>query len=86
MTTPGIDAARLHLIASGYRCLSGGKFGLPSYSHVEAWAKGSLVVYMLSDAKIDGWDLLAPIDRTNTVNGTWAALDALESSGVLGTR
>ena len=75
MKMPMIEAARHALIDRGFRCLSGGKFGLPSYSDVEAWANGTTVVYLLFDRDRDGWDLLRQVDTTNDVVATWAALD-----------
>lgn len=72
-----IDAARRTLIDKGFHCLSGGDFGLPSYSDVEAWARGKLMVYLVFDRQDGSWDLLASIDRTNTDDGVWVALGRL---------
>ncbi len=66
------------LMDHNFRCLSEGKFGLPSYDYIEAWCgPGGPVVYLVLDQEHGGWDLLAPIDRTNTIVGTWEALLAL---------
>lgn len=72
-----IENARRELIKRKFRCLSAGPFGLPSYSDVEAWANGVLVVYLLYDKKTGGWDILSQIDRTNQIVETYKALDAL---------
>lgn len=72
-----IDTARGELIKRGYRCLSGGKFGLPSYTDIEAWAKGGTVLYLLYDRGTGGWDILRQIDSTNEIAATWAAVDAI---------
>jgi len=72
-----IDDVRKQLIERGFLCLSGGKFGLPSYTDAEAWACGKLMVYLLFDRKTGGWDILTQIDRTNTIDGAWAAVDEL---------
>ena len=72
-----IEAARRELIKRGFRCLSGGPLGLPSYTHIEAWAKDKVLVYFLYDVEEDGWDLLRSIDDTNSVADTWEALDAI---------
>lgn len=72
-----IGAVRRSLMDRGFLCLSGGKFGLPSYTHVEAWANSGVVVYLLYDNTTGGWDILHQLDATNTIDATWAALDAL---------
>lgn len=72
-----IEAARRGLIERGLRCLSGGAFGLPSYTDIEAWAKGRIVLYLLYDTSTGGWDLLTQLDTTNNIAATWAAVEKL---------
>jgi hypothetical protein len=81
--TPRIESARHELLDRGYRCLSSGSFGLPSYSDIEAWANGSIVVYLIFDRKADGWDILLPVDHTNDIEATWRALDAEANRRIL---
>lgn len=72
-----IEGVRKKLAEMGFRCLSGGKFGLPSYSRIEAWAYGATVVYLIYRQDDGGWDILAPVAEGNDAEETWAAVDAL---------
>lgn len=76
-----IEGVRRELIKRGFHCLAGGKFGLPSYSNIEAWAKGSRVFYLLYDRDTGGWDILASLDHTNTIEATWEAVDRFAKGG-----
>lgn len=75
-----IDRVRRILIDKDFHCLSGGDFGLPSYTDVEAWSGGPcFLIYLLFDRNTGGWDILAPIDATNSTENTWASLDKLKN-------
>jgi hypothetical protein len=76
-----IENARQGLIGRGYRCLSSGRFGLPSYSDVEAWGKAGVVLYFLFDRETGGWDILSTLDPTNNIAATWAAVDLIDFKG-----
>lgn len=73
-----IREVRRELHKRGFTCLSTGGFGLPSYTHIEAWANGPTVVYLVFDLDTGGWDILSSIDHTNEIAATWAALDRLK--------
>ena len=68
---------RRQLLARAFRPLANGKFGLPSYSHVEAWARGRVILYLVTSREDGGWDLLTSIDPSNVIDATWAAVDDL---------
>ena len=72
-----IDRVRGDLIGRGWRCLRSGKFGLPSYTHVEAWSKSGAVVYLLYHTDDGSWDMLYTLDQTNDTQAAWDALDKL---------
>ena len=73
-----IEEARGKLIEKGYRCLSGGKFGLPSYTDIEAWGAPGVVLYFIFDRETGGWDILSTIDPTNSIEATWKAVDRID--------
>lgn len=77
-----IEEPRHGLIERGFRCLSCGRFGIPSHSDVEVWAKGAVLVYLLYDGETGEWDLLRSIDQTNSTASTWKNLDAMLAKGV----
>ncbi len=77
-----IEEARGGLISRGYHCLSGGKWGLPSYTDVEAWGKAGVVLYLVFDRKTGGWDILAQIDATNDIAATWREVEKIDFVGV----
>lgn len=75
--TERIESVRRRFIEKGFHCLSSGSFGLPTYSDIEAWANGPMLVYFVFDRETGGWDILAPVDTTNDIQATWAAIDNL---------
>lgn len=74
-----IEKVQETLYEIGFRCLSLGKFGLPSYTNIEAWVNGKLLIYLIYDTNTGGWDFLSSIDSTNSVENTWKKLDTLLS-------
>lgn len=72
-----IDQARDGLRARGFLCLASGDIGLPSYTNIEAWSAGKVLVYLIYDRNTGGWDILHQIDDTNTINNTWLELEKL---------
>lgn len=77
-----IEEARGNLISRGYHCLSGGKWGLPSYTDIEAWGKAGVVLYLIYDTKTGGWDILQQIDATNDIAATWREVDKIDFVGI----
>jgi hypothetical protein len=72
-----IDDVRHQLIERGFKCLSSGEFGLPSYTEIQAWGKGHLLVYLIFDHSSGGWNILNQIDNSNETVKTWNALNKL---------
>lgn len=75
-----VEEARRGLHARGWRCLSGGRFGLPLYSDVESWVKGKAYIYFLFDRKDGSWDIVQTIDPNHIqIDEMWKAVDLIST-------
>lgn len=70
-----LDEIHSALAVRGFKRLAEGAFGLPSYDAVECWMLNTTMVYVVYRYDDGGFDILAPLVKSNRVIDGLNALD-----------